>query len=185
MRSPERCEYGTLCVWGSERAIAALLAQRLDDGRARLEHGHAREALAGRRGHAPVLADRGDLLEPVGAADLEVVGVVARGDLQRTGAELGLDVGVRDDPQAAADERENRGLADQSGVAVVVRVDRDRGVGEHRLRPCGGDGERAVAALERVVDVVERVGDLGLLDLKIKNHPSASPGNRLTIKSSQ
>jgi hypothetical protein len=145
----------------------ALLAQRGDDGLARLQRGQAREALAGLRGHAPVLADRRDLLEPVGAADLEVVGVVAGRDLEGAGAELRLHVGVGDDLQPPADDREDRRLPHQPRVALVVGMDRDRRVGEHRLRAHGGDRERPVAALERVVDVVEGVGDLALLDLEV------------------
>ena len=110
-----------------------------------------------------------DLLEPVRAADLEVVRVVAGRDLQRAGAELGLDVLVGDDLQPPADDRQDRHLADQPRVAVVVRVDGDRRVGQHRLRPHGGDRQRAVAGLERVVDVVEGVGDLALLDLEVRD----------------
>ena len=78
IRSPERCEYGTACVYGSVRAIApcsrsaATTASRASSAR------QAGEALAGGLVHAPVLADHDDLLEPVRAADLEVVRVVAR-----------------------------------------------------------------------------------------------------------
>jgi hypothetical protein len=146
---------------------AALGPQRVDDRLARFEHGHAREALAGGVGHQAVLADDRDLLEPVRAADLEVVRVVPGRDLERAGAELGLDVVVGDDLQAAADERQDRPLADQPRVAVVVGVHGDRRVGEHRLRAHGRDRQRPAAALERVVDVVERVGDLALLDLEV------------------
>ncbi len=147
----------------------ALFAQRGDDGVARLERGHAREALAGGGRHAPVLADHGQLLEPVLAADLEVVGVVAGRDLQRAGAELGLDVVVGDDPQPAADDRQDRGLPHEPRVAVVGRVHRDRGVAEHRLRAHGRDRDRAVPGGQRVVDVVQGVGDLTVLDLEVRD----------------
>ena len=167
IRSPERCENGHVVRVGLGAGDPALLAQGGDDRLARLERGHAREALARRLGHAAVLADRGDLLEPVRAADLEVVRVVAGRDLQRAGAELGLHVGVGDDLQPAADERQDRRLADQPRVAVVVGVHGDRRVGQHRLRAHGGDRHRAVPARQRVVDVVERVGDLALLDLEV------------------
>ena len=106
---------------------------------------------------------------PCVAADLEVVGVVPGRDLQRAGAELGLDVLVGDDLQAAADDRQDRGLPHQPRVAVVVRVHGDRGVAEHRLGAHGGDGDRAVAGRQRVVDVVERVGDLAVLDLEVRD----------------
>ena len=145
----------------------ALRAQRGDDGLARLQRRHAGEALARRLGHQAVLADHDELVEPVRAADLEVVGVVAGRDLQRAGAELRLDVRVGDDPQPPPDERQDRRLADQARVALVVRVHRDRGVGQHRLRPHRGHRHRADARGQRVVDVVERVGDLALLDLEV------------------
>ena len=167
IRSPERCEKGTECVYGSSARDAALGAQRGDDPLLRL---------GGRRGprnspavlvHQPVLADHRDLLEAVPAADLEVVGVVAGGDLQRAGAELGIDVVVGDDRQAAADERQHAVAADEVAVALVVGMDGDRGVGEHRLRAHGGDGEHPVAALDRVVDRVEDVVDLAVLHLEV------------------
>ena len=94
---------------------------------------------------------------PWRAADLEVVGVVAGGDLQRPGAELGVDVLVGDDRQAAADQRQHAVLPDQVAVALVVRVDGDRGVGQHRLRAHRRHGQHPVDALDRVVDRVEGV----------------------------
>ena len=56
----------------------ALLAKRRHDRLASVVGLHARVRLARRVGHPAVLADHRDLLEPVLAADLEVVGVVAR-----------------------------------------------------------------------------------------------------------
>ena len=92
-------------------AQPALLAQRGDDRLLRLGRGQAGEALSRLLGHPAVGADHADLLEAVPAADLEVVGVVAGGDLQRPGAELGVDVLVGDDRQAAADQRQDAVLA--------------------------------------------------------------------------
>ena len=140
--------------------------ERRDDRLLRLGGGQAR-VLAGLLVHQPVLADHRDLLEAVRAADLEVVGVVARRDLQRAGAELGVDVGVGDDRQAPADQRQDACPPTRSRVALVVGVDGDGGVGEHRLRPDRGDREHAVAALDRVVDRVEDVGDVAVLDLEV------------------
>ena len=75
---------------------------------------------------------------------------MARRDLQTAGSEVPLDVGVGDDRQLAPDEREDHGPADQVGVALVVRVHRHRGVGQHRLGAHGRHLHRALAALERV-----------------------------------
>ena len=148
-------------------AQQALLAQGGDHGLLGLRRAHPLEALARLGGHPPVLADHADLLEPVGAADLEVVGVVAGSDLQRPGAELGVDVLVGDDRQAAADQRQQAVAADQLAVAIVVGVDGDGGVGQHRLRTHRGHGQDPLGALHRVVDRVQRVGDLAVLDLEV------------------
>ena len=78
IRSPERCEYGTACMYCSVRAIrpssrsAATTASRASS--AVMPGKRSRRVLV----HPPVLADHDDLLEPVRAADLEVVRVVAR-----------------------------------------------------------------------------------------------------------
>ncbi len=140
-----------------------------DHALARLQRGHPAEPL--RRGvrDPPVLADDHDLLEAVLAPDVEVGRVVPGRDLQGPGAELGLDVGVGDDLQPPADDRQDRRLPHQARVAVVVRVHGDRRVGEHGLRPHRGHGERPVPAGQRVVDVVERVGDLALVDLEVRD----------------
>jgi len=103
----------------------------------------------------------------VAAPDLEVVGVVARGDLQGAGAEVGLDVVVGDDRQVAPDEGQHRRLADQVAVALVVGVDRHRGVGQHRLGAHGRNHDLALAVGQRVGDLKELVGDLALLDLEV------------------
>ena len=137
-------------------ADEALRIERGDDLLARLLHGEARVVGARLGRHAPVLADDRDLVELVAAADLEVVGVVAGRDLQGAGAEVGLDVVVGDDRQVAPDEGQHRRLADEVAVALVLGVDRDRGVGQHRLRAHGGDHDLAVAVRERVGDVEER-----------------------------
>ena len=103
----------------------ALLAQLGDDRLLRLGRAHPHERSRSRLDDPPVGADHRDLLEPVRAADLEVVGIVARGDLQGAGPELGIDVGVGDDRQPAADQRQLAEAADQVPVAIVVGVDRD------------------------------------------------------------
>ena len=62
------------------------------------------------------------------------IGIVARRDLQRARAELGLDARVRDHRDAPPDDRDDDLLADRVGVARVVRVHGDRDVGEDRRR---------------------------------------------------
>ena len=84
-------------------------------------------------------------------ADLEVVEVVRRRDLDRAGALLRIGIFVGDDRDAPADQRQDRVLADQMPVALVVRMHRDRGVAQHRLRPRGRDRDEVrIVRIERL-----------------------------------
>ena len=143
------------------------LVQRGDHGLARLGHRQAGEPLAGGGVHAPVLADHGDLLESVPPADLEVVGVVAGRDLERTRAELGVHEVVRDDGQPPAHDRQDRGLADQVRVTLVAGAHGHGDVRQHRLGAHRGHGEASIPTLEPVVDVVEGVLDVAVLHLEV------------------
>ena len=82
-------------------------------------------------------------LEAGALADLEIVEVVARRDLDRAAAELRVGMLVGDDRDQPPGDRQLDLLADQRGVALVVGMDRDRHVGEHRLGPRGGDADIA------------------------------------------
>ena len=93
--------------------------------------------------HPPVRADDHRLGEPVRAADLEVDRVVARRDLERAGAELGLDALVGDDRDGALDERHDGLLAHELPVALVVGMHRNADVPEDRRGPHGRDRDRA------------------------------------------
>ena len=167
MRSPERWENGTLCVYGSVREI------RPSSRSASTTASRASSAVipAKRSPAASVMRPSSPITEisssPWARPISKSLGSCAGRDLQRAGAELGLHVRVGDDLQPPPDERQERRLPHQARVAVVVGMDRDRRVGEHRLGPDGGDRDGAAAALERVVDPVERVGDLALLDLEV------------------
>ncbi len=167
-RAPERWLYGTVCTYSSRarmRPAASRSATTRSRASATVNPG---VALARGRGHQAVLADHADALEAVLVADLEVVGVVAGRDLQRAGAEVGLDVVVGDDRQAPPDERQDELLADERRVALVVGVHRDGGVGEQRLRAHGRDDDLALAGGQRVGDRVHRVDDpLAILDLEV------------------
>ena len=118
------------------------LAQRVHHRRAGLEPVQALERPV--HGDHAALVQHGQAGQVVAAADLEVVGVVGRGDLDRAGAEGRVDVLVGDDRDAAAGERQLHGLADQVLVALVVGVHGHRGVAEHGLGPGGGDHDRVV-----------------------------------------
>jgi hypothetical protein len=124
------------------------------------------------RRHPAVEADHGDLLEAVATADLEVVRVMARRHLECARAHVRIDVLVAEDRHLALDQRHDGALADQVRIALVGRVDGDRGVAEQRHRAHGRDSH--VDALdERVVHEVHRVVDLEVLDLEIGDRRGA------------
>jgi len=83
-----------------------------------------------------------DQRQLVAPPDLEIVEIMGRRDLHRAGALLGIGIVVADDRNAPADQRQERGLADEMPQPLVLRMDRDRGVAQHRLRPgrCHHDG---------------------------------------------
>ena len=117
--------------------------------------------------HPPVEADNGDGREIVVAADLEVHRVVARGDLERAGAELRLDALVGDHRHDTLDVGHEHLLADRVPIALVVRMDGNRDVGEHRGRTDGRDREVAGAVGERIARVGQRVVHLLVRDLEV------------------
>ena len=94
--------------------------------------------------------------QAVAAAGLVVVLVVGGRDLHGARPEAALDHRVGDDRHVALDERDPDAPPDERRVAIVVRVDRHRGVAEDRLGPRRGDGDRRVRVglARRLVDQV-------------------------------
>ena len=79
--------------------------------------------------------------QAVALADLEIVEVVRRRDLDRARALLGVGIFVGDDRNPPADQRQDHVLADEMLVALVVGMHGDAGVAEHGLGPRGGDDD--------------------------------------------
>ena len=109
-----------------------------------------------------------DERQAVPAADLEIVEVVRRRDLDGAGALVGVGIGVGDDRDAAPDQRQDGGAADEVAVALVIGMHRDGGVAEHGLRPGrrNRDGEVGLA-FDRVADVPKVALHLDLLHLEV------------------
>ena len=123
--------------------------------------------------HAGIVGHHVELLEAVPFADLEIHGIVRRGDLDRTGAEGGVHRRVADDANGPAHQREQGEAADQIAVARVVGVHRDAGVPEDGLRAGGGDGQ-VPATLQWIPQVPELAVDLDLLDFFIRERGEAA-----------
>ena len=117
---------------------------------------------------APVVADDLDARQVVALADLEVVGVVGRGDLQRRRCRSSC---PRRRRAMIGISRFRSGritaVAAQVPVALVLGVHGHGRVAQHGLGPGGGDGDAAGAVREGVADVVEVAVDLLVLDLEV------------------
>ena len=138
------------------------------------EHGLARRiaieaaVLLGRVGvDRRVEVEDGDRLQAVALAELPVVEVVRRRDLHATGAEGFVDVGVGDDGNRAAGERQHDRAADEARVALVVGIHRHRDVAQHRLGPRGGDDDVDSTGRARVAYLPDRSLLLLVLDLEV------------------
>ena len=99
-------------------------------------------------------------------ADLEVVRVVGGRDLDRAGAEFGVDVGVGDDRDAAVLERMRELGADEMPVALVIGMHSDRGVTQHRFQTRGRHHQVRLIVVEGAVSEGHQLAlDLVVLDL--------------------
>ena len=123
-------------------------------------------------GNAAILANHLNGLQPVAAHDLEVVGVVRRGHLQRTGAKCRVHMTIPDDRHLTARQGQRDGLAHHVAVTLVVGVHRNRGITQHRLGTHGGHHDLARAIAQRVGDAHEGVSHLPVLHLEVGDRRS-------------
>ena len=125
---------------GSDQASLGL--QTLDDAPPRLEPVQAFEVRARLGRHSAVQADHPNARKVVPPGDLVVVRIVKGRHLDEPRAELRVDVLVRHQAKAPAEDRQPRETVRQVAVALVVRVESHRRVAQHRLGPRGRDDQR-------------------------------------------
>ncbi len=88
-----------------------------------------------------LLVEHADLRQAVPLADLEIVEIMRRRDLDRARAFFGIGIFVADDRNSSPDQRQNDVLADQMPEPFIVRMHRDRGIAEHGFGPRGRDDD--------------------------------------------
>ena len=139
-----------------------------DDHLARLEAVEAAILLRRLVVHPRELVEDVDRFEIVPAADLEIVEVMCRRDLDRARALLRVGILVAHDGDAAADQRQHSMLADQMLPLRIVGMHGDAGIAQHCLGPCRGDHDELVgAALDRILEVPEMALHLARFDLEV------------------
>ncbi len=147
----------------------ALFAQGSHDRGAGLEAVQSLEG-AGRGNDAAAVHDR-QVRQTVPLPDLEVVRIVGRGDLDRAGAERGVDVRIGHDRDAPAGQRQLDLDTDQVAVTVVVGMDGDPGVAEHCLGPGRHHDDRRLTAA--VPDRDQLTVVIAVLDLDVRQRGHA------------
>src|SRR5205085_11826611 len=82
-----------------------------------------------------------DCLEAMTQRDLIVVEIVRGRNLHTAGAELRIDVWISDNRDRALREWQRDAGSDQITVSVIIRMNGDRNVSEHRFGTCSGDDD--------------------------------------------
>ena len=140
-----------------------MLVEPLDDRLAALLAGHAGELAIALDDHR-VLVEDIDLRKVVGLTHGVIVGVVGRGDLDKTRAKVGVDMPILKDGDLAVDNGKLDGLAHEGGLLGVLRGDGDTCVAEHGLGARGGDDD-VVLAVDRLGQRIAQVPQMPLLVL--------------------
>ena len=150
-----------------DEAIEAVHLQRLDQlRRHRVET--VEEGVVVLEIEIGLAVEHVDQRQVVAAADLEIVEVVRRRDLDRAGALLRIGIFIGDDRDAASDQRQDRLLPHEMTIALVVRMHGNRGIAQHGLRPRGRDGdERVTQPPDRILEMPEMTLGLDLLHFEV------------------
>ena len=105
--------------------------------------------------HVAVVVDNLDEFEVMGVAEVPVVGVMARRDLEATSTEFTVHVTVGNEGDLAVGDGQDELLAHEAGVAFIFRMHAHGGVAQHGFGAGGGDGHRAGTVGEVVADMPE------------------------------
>ena len=122
---------------------------------------------------AAVLIDGGvvvhnvDLRQVVALAYLEVVGVVSRRDLHRTGPELFIYIRICHDGDLSSHQRQDRRLAYDIFVPLVIRMYRNGRIAQHGLRTGGSDLQIIVGPHDGIFNMPEMAFLLFVLYFRI------------------
>ena len=114
-----------------------------------------------------MLVEDVDLLQAVGLAHRIVVWVVRRGDLDKAGAEIGVDVPIVENRDLAVDDGQLDRLAHERRLLGVLARNGDTGVAEHGLGARGGDDD-VLLAVDRLGQGIAQMPKVALLILVLR-----------------
>ena len=101
-------------------------------------------------------------------ADVVIIEVMGRRNLDAACAELRIDIVIGDDRNTAANDRQNNFLSDEILVALIVRMHRNGTIAQHRLGPRCGDNKMTVARGKRVAEVPQVTLLVGRENLEVR-----------------
>ena len=120
--------------------------------------------------HCRIIIQDIDLFKVVALADLKVVRIVGRCDLDAACSELHVDVVIGDDRNLTVRERKLQHLSDDILIPLVLRIDCDCRVAKQRLRSCRRNlNELSFFPDNRIEDVPEVAVLIDMLDLRVGN----------------
>ncbi len=139
-----------------------------DDLGARLEAVHALIFGRHRLVQLGVAVEDVDHRQIVALADLEIVEIMRRRDLDRARSLLRVGIEIGDDRNQAVGDGQTHLLADQIDITLILGMHGDAGIAQHGLRAGGrDDDEAAFLALDRIFQIPEIAVDRTLLDLEV------------------
>ena len=99
----------------------------------------------------------------------EVVRVVRRGDLNRTGSLVHFSIRVGNNRNLTADNGDDHRLSDDVLVAFVIGMNGNGGIAGNCLGSCGSNLDIAASVLERILEVPEIAVVLLVFNLGVGN----------------
>ena len=145
-----------------DRNEDAEFLELLDQGFAALIAVHAL-VLAGTFHHLTRVADDFDFLKMMTLPHLKVVGVMGRRDLDGTSTEGFIDIFIGKQRNLTVDNRQDQRLADDVLIALIVWMNGNTRIAEHRLRTRRSDFD----ILVRAFDLIAQMPEMALLRLML------------------
>ena len=101
-----------------------------------------------------------DLAQIVALADFEVIEIMRRRDLDRTGTRFRIGIVIRNDRNMTPDQRQDHIISDQSMIARVVRIDRNTRIAQHGFRTRRRDHDKGMRVFRVERHVLERIAEM-------------------------
>ena len=103
------------------------------------------------------------------AANFKVIEIMCRGDFHRPSAFFHIGIAVSHNRYLPAHNRQHNHLANQCGIAFIIRMHSDRHVAEHGFRARGRDCDHLVRSLDRIMQLPHFPCHIFLFHLQIRN----------------